>query len=927
MNKAKIRKRAADFSREWSTATSEQSQRQPFWDAFYEIFGLQRRYVAVYEQAAKKLSTGGRGWIDMLQPGEMAVEHKSRGLDLDAAMEQLEDYVARLKPADMPWLLIACDFGRFEWRNHDTGEAGQFALDELVDNLDLFWWLAGGETPQEAGLPEIDANLQATELLAELHDELKKSGYPEHDMREWLTRILFCLFADDAEVWDRRLFETFIESRTAEDGSDLGPQVNYVFQILNTPVDKRSTNLPEDLSGLTYVNGDLFESQLSVPSCNEAVRDALRRASRYNWSKVSPAIFGSLFQNVMEPAERRQLGAHYTTEDNILRTIRPLFLDDLEAELERATTLPMIQRFKNKLGRLTFFDPACGCGNFLVIAYREIRRLETKAIRRSAARSRETTGQRVVALDLLCNVTVDQFYGIEIEEFPARIARTALYLADHLANREVSAEFGEHYVRFPIPSAPHILIGNALRVDWNELLPAEDADYVFGNPPFSGHALMGQNPRMKEDRAIAFAGVTHSERRVGRLDYVAAWYAKAIPFMLAGRSQVAFVSTNSLVQGEQARSMGPLLDFNKIEVAFAHQTFAWTSEATGTAQVHVVIIGIAPRDRVRKRRQLYEYPDTRGEPQERQVSHINWYLTDGPSVYPAKHTKPLLKSVPKPPRQGSKPVDKGGLLVKLDQYKEVASDPVAARYLRPFKQARELLYDTERWCIWMEEEKGKKVDPAHITSSAVLKSRIEGVRAYRQKSDTRAFSEAAATPSLFVQRRQPTSRYLAIPEVSSENRTYIPAAYLDKNVIAGNKLLTLPDAPLWVFGVLQSAMWMTWVRAIVGRLESRFSLAPDIAYSAFPWPELNKRQRTRIEDAAQRVLDERAAKASNSLAELYSPDAMPPDLVKAHRGLDRAVDAAYGRHQHTGDTTRLPVLLRRYNELTGGDPTLFDEQS
>ena len=291
-----------------------------------------------------------------------------------------------------------------------------------------------------------------------------------------------------------------------------------------------------------------------------------------------------------------------------------------------------------------------------MIAYREIRRLETEAIRRSAARSRETTGQRAVTLDLLCNVTVDQFYGIEIEEFPALIARTALYLADHLANREVSAEFGEHYVRFPIPSAPHILIGNALRVDWNKLLPAKEADYVFGNPPFSGHALMGQDSRMKEDRSISFAGVTHNERRVGRLDYVAAWYAKAIPFMLAGRSQVAFVSTNSLaLHREQARSMGPLLDLNKIEVTFAHQTFAWTSEATGKAQVHVVIIGIAPRARARNSRQLYEYQDSHGEPQKRLVRHINWYLTDGPSVYPAKHNAPLVKSVPPPPRQGSKP--------------------------------------------------------------------------------------------------------------------------------------------------------------------------------------------------------------------------------------------------------------------------------
>ena len=859
--------------------------------------------------------------MDLLQPGEMAVEHKSRGDDLEEAMGQLEDYLPHLKPADMPWFLVVCDFGRFKWRNLETGETGHFALNELVDNLDPFWWLAGGDTPQQAGLPEVEVNLHATKLLAELHDELKESGYPEHDMREWLTRILFCLFADDAEVWERKLFETFIESRTADDGSDLGAQINYVFQILNTSHDERSPNLPEDLNGFTYVNGDLFQSQLSAPSCNEAVRDALRRASRYNWSKVSPAIFGSLFQNVMKPAERRRLGAHYTTEENILRTIRPLFLDDLEAELQRATTLPAVQRFHNKLAHLTFFDPACGCGNFLVVAYREIRRLETGAIRRSAARRRETPGQRAVDLEFLCKVTVDQFYGIEIEDFPALIARTALYLADHMANREVSAEFGEHYVRFPIPSAPHILIGNALRVDWNDVLPAEKADYVFGNPPFSGHALMGRDTRMKEDREIAFAGLFHNDSRVGRLDYVTAWYAKAIPFMLEGGSQAAFVSTNSLVQGEQARSMGPILDLNKIEIAFAHQTFAWTSEATGTAQVHVVIIGIAPSDRVRTTRQLYEYPDIRGEPVKRRVRRINWYLTDVPSVYPAKHETPLVKFVPPPPRQGSKPWDGGHLLVAPDQYQEVVSDPYAALYLRPFKQGRELLHEINRWCLWLED-----ADPTHIRSSPILKQRCEKVRDSRQKSPTEKARDAAATPSLFVECRQPVSRYLAIPEVSGGNRSYIPAVYLEADVIAGNKLLTLPDAPLWVFGVLQSAMWMAWVRVIVGRMKSDFSLAPHLAYSAFPWPEPNPRQRERIENAAQQVLDVRKAKPSNTLAELYDSLAMPRELVEAHRNLDRAVDAAYGRHRHKGDGTRLPVLLRRYIELTDGDPKLFDDE-
>jgi len=749
-------------------------------------------------------------------------------------------------------------------------------------------------------------------------------------MQEWLTRILFCLFADDTDIWERRLFEDFIEFRTQEDGSDLGQQIGYIFQLLNTPDELRSPNIAmyHDVAGFTYVGGDIFERRLTIPTCNEEARHALLKACRFNWAKVSPAIFGSLFQNVMAPAERRKLGAHYTTEENILRTIGPLFLDGLQDELARAMTRPALDRLHDKIANLKFLDPACGCGNFLIIAYRELRRLELEILRKQSevgrAGQRRQTGQRAASLEFLCKVTVDQFYGIEIETFPALIARTALYMMDHLANLEISTEFGETYARFPIESSPHIHVGNALRIDWNDLLPVEEADYVLGNPPFSGHAMAGQNQRRKQDKEIAFAELRHSGSRIGRLDYVAAWYAKAIPYMLAGHSTTAFVSSNSLVQGEQARTMGPILRANGIGICFAHQTFKWTSDAKGSAAVHVVIIGLAPARQFSSRAALFVYDDVNGQPTKQRPKQISWYLADVPPVYPAKHSKPLLPGIPGPPRKGSQPTDNGNLIIDKLEYKAALNDPEAKKYLRRFRQARDFLHNEKRWCLWLENVEPRDVSNA-INNSLFLRERFEAVKAFRDKSPTPSVRNAAASSHLFTQRRQPTKKYLAIPETSSEERQYVPMDYVPYSHIGGNALLMLPGAPKWLFGILQSSMWMAWIRTVGGRLESRIRIAPDIAYCAFPWPELTHSRRTRIEKAAAGVLSSRKRFATASLADLYEPLAMPPELSRAHQLLDRAVDAAYGRHKHTGDETRLPVLLRRYVELTGGDLTLFDD--
>jgi len=905
ISKQTIRDRAMGFSKKFADAKSEAGERQAFWIEFFDVFGISLRNFGFFEVAAKRLSTEGQGWIDLLVPGQMAVEHKSAGMDLGKAMDQLIDYLPSLQAPAMPRLLVACNFQEFYWKDLETHAEGRFDLSDLSKNVELFWWLAGHQHG-DAFADEEEANLVATGYMAKLHDAVLASGYDPHSLREWLTRILFCLFADDTEVWDRHAFSNYLFLNTKPDGSDLGPALGYLFQILNTPGAKRAKNLDEDLAAFTYINGDVFETVLSIPSCDEATRDALLEACKFNWSAISPAIFGSMFQNVMTPAERRHLGAHYTTEENILKTIRPLFLDDLEAELEKAKSKQVLNTFHDKLASLTFLDPACGCGNFLVIAYRELRRLETELLRKQAAKEGKDAWQ-AMGLSLLCKVTVGQFYGIEIEEFPARIARTALYLMDHKANLDVSKEFGQYFARFPIPTSPHIVIGNALRKDWNEVLPATHANYVLGNPPFVGMSMLDEE--QQADNRRAFEELDDPGKRTGRLDYVACWYAKALNYGRNCPVRIAFVSTNSITQGDQARALGPLVERNGFSIDFAHRTFAWSSEAKGKAHVHVVIIGISFGPSAGGR--LFDYPDINGEPVESKARNINWYLADAPSIYPGKHTTPFMQGLPVA-TQGSKPWDGTHLLVDRDHYAEVASDPIAKKYLRPFRMGHDFLVDRPRWCLWLVD-----ATPSDLRSSPVLKDRLAKVAAVRRATKTAAVQAQAKTPFLFSQIRQPSIEYLALPKVSGARRTYVPGAFLSANVIAGDKLIVFPGAPQWLFGILQSAMWNAWVRSVGGRLKSDIDLSVDLVYNAFPFPEMTPIQVTTLEDRAGRVLEARQRHPDSSLADLYDPISMPSDLIRAHDQLDHVVDSLFApRKKFRTDADRLSVLLERYEALT-----------
>jgi hypothetical protein len=898
ISKRELRVKATAFAKTFADAKSEAAEKQTFWNAFFEIFGISTRSVGAYEVLAKRLSTGRRGFIDFLYPGEMAIEQKSLGENLDKAMDQLIDYLDSLQDVAMPRLLIVCDFQNFYWKDLTNRTEGRFTLDELPKHLEMFWWLAGYRTT-EIDNDEEEANLVATSFMAKLHDAVLASGYDAHALREWLTRILFCLFADDTQVWDRKAFAHYIFLHTREDGSDLGSALAHLFEILDTPEDERSKTLDDDLAVFTYINGDIFSETLRIPSCDSTTRNALLQACKYDWSAISPAIFGSMFMNVMTPTERRELGAHYTTEENILKTIRPLFLDDLESGLAHSNSKTTLDRFHDKLANLTFMDPACGCGNFLVIAYRELRRLESELW----AKRMVVTRQAVVpAFDVsqICRVTVDQFYGIEIEEFPARIARTALYLMDHKSNLEFSKQFGQYFVRFPIPASPHIRVGNALRFDWNDLLPAASADFVFGNPPFVGR--QHRSTEQTEDQELALGADFN-----GYLDYVTSWFSVASKYLSGYEGKFAFVSTNSICQGEQVGPLwGPLLS-RGFTVDFAYATFPWTSEAKGTAAVHVVIVGMSQSSPTSRR--LFSFVD--GKTIEARVSNINPYLAAAPSLIVRPMRAPLLEGLPRAAK-GSKPTDGGHLLVEVESLEEVEADPIALKFLRPAVGARGMLHDELRYCLWLTG-----ATPTEIRASKVLRTRLEAVQEFRSGSLNPRTRTLANRPTEFDVNAQPDQRYLCVPCHSSENRRTVPMKFYGPETIVLDSAISIAGAEDWLFALLQSSMFTAWVGAVGGRLKSDYRIAPDLVYNTFPLPELRETAKSALAIAAQMIFDVRDSFPRATLADLYDSVAMPATLVHAHDDLDKVVDSIFSpRKKFVTEADRLSVLFERYDTLS-----------
>ncbi len=900
-----IRDRSVAFVREWADESSEDAEAKSFWDAFFKVFGVERRRLAQFEAPVSLVRNGGKtatGYVDLFWKGRLLVEHKSRGKDLNRAYDQAIDYFEGIADRDLPRYVLVSDFARFRLDDLETGDKHEFALKDLPKNLRLFGFVAGYESRPVR--PQDPVNLAAAERMGKLHDKLKASGFEGHDLEVFLVRLLFCLFADDTGIFQPiQSFREWIEGRTAQDGSDLGGTLAKFFEVLNTPLEKRQKTLDEKLAAFAYVNGKLFAERLSIPDFDAGMRAALLDAAALDWSRISPAIFGALFQSIMDPKARRNLGAHYTSEENILKLIEALFLDDLRAELAAAKgNANKLFELQKKLRTLTFLDPACGCGNFLVVAYRELREIELEILR-------QVEKNRSLDIFHAVQVNVDQFYGIEIEEFPAQIAQVALWLTDHQMNQKVSAEFGLYFARLPLVTSPTIVHGNALRLDWEAIVPKEKLTHILGNPPFSGAMVMGDSQR--EDIDAVFTDL----KGAGVLDYVACWFWKAAGLIQGTRIEVAFVSTSSICQGEQVGILWrPLLDRFHVSITFAHRTFSWSNEARGVAAVHCVIVGFSLSERLKRR--IFESSAPSGVPHFMLAKNINPYLLDAPNILLPNRDLPFC-TVPEL-RYGSMPRDGGNLLLDESEYLTlVAQEPKAAQFIKPFVGADGFLNGIPRWCIWFAGE-----DPTALRNLPVLRGRVEATKAFRlasKASTTRAF---AATPYLFCQIAQPKTEYVLVPAHSSENRQFIPLGFMGPKSILGNSCFSLPGASLFHFAVLQGTMHMAWVRYTCGRLESRYRYSKDIVYNNFPWPKgPTVKQTAAIEEGARGVLSAREEFPDSTLADLYDPLTMPPVLVKAHARLDKAVDAAYGYKGKSTDAERAAFLFELYQKYMSLFPT------
>ena len=906
-----VRARAAAFAEDWKDAAYEKGETQSFYNAFFDVFGVRRRNVARYEAHVAKLDDRS-GFIDLFWPGVLIVEQKSAGRDLKAAYEQAGEYFDALPERERPRYILVSDFQTFELHDLDEREVAAFALADLPAHVEAFGFILGVQ--RRTFRDQDPANIEAAELVGRLHDALADAGHRGHDLERFLVRVVFCMFADDTGVFEPRdIFLDFIETRTSEDGADLGPWLAQLFQVLDTPEDERAATLDEDLARFPYVNGDLFEGHLRMFSFDAAMRGALVDACRFDWSNISPAIFGALFQSVMDPAERRSQGAHYTTEKNILKVIEPVFMDDLRAEFERVRArrgqgrLAALRRFQAKLGGMTFFDPACGCGNFLIIAYRELRLLEIEVTREIRDATAATT-QAVLDAAWQSVVDVDQFYGIELGEFPARIAETALWMMDHIMNNRLSLEFGQTFVRIPLEKSPHIVHGDALEADWSELLPPGDCSFVLGNPPFVGAKYQTADQRAQV-RGIAALG-----KSGGTLDYVAAWFIKAGEYVKGSHARIGFVATNSITQGEQVAQLWPVLFGRcKVEIAFAHRTFAWGSDARGKAHVHVVILGLDRREAARPEKRLFSYPDINGDPEESSHAALSPYLFDAgglsdPRLVVREESAPIngLRRL----RTGVQMIDNGILTFKQDDYENfVAKEPGSHSLFRKYIGGDEYINGFHRWILYLAHS-----SPSHLRHLPEVRDRIRRVREYRASSRRPSTVAMAAYPTQVGVDERLSEPFLVLPNTSSERREYVPIGWLTPDVIANQKLRILPEATLVDFALLTSAMHMAWMRAVTGRMKSDYMYSVGVVYNTFPMPPEGA-DLSKLGPLAQGVLDARVAHPNATLADLYDPDLMPPNLRQAHHALDRSVDRLYRRTGFASERDRVEHLFLLYEGM------------
>ena len=873
-----IETRAAAFAVRWRDCTGDERQYgQTFEKDFMQVFGVD--WLDGLHEHQLRLLDGSIVYVDYLLPGKILIEMKSRGKSLAAAYSQAMSYVHALKPEEVPALLMVSDFYQIQVYSLKKDHPYKpFRARQLKQHTRIFSLLAGygGETEEKT---EIEVNTEASYKMARIHDTLRENGYTGHNLEVFLVRLLFCLFADDTGIFEKGSFQTYIEG-TREDGGDLSGRLMELFWVLNTSESQRMRSLPEELKRFRYINGSIFRDSLPPAAFDRRMRNALIEVSRdFDWTQISPSIFGAMFQGVMDPQERRALGAHYTSEENILKVIRPLFLDALYDEFERSkATTRELKAFQDKLASIVCLDPACGSGNFLIVTYKELRKLEFLVLKLLHE------GHQMVVVDTLVKIKPGQFYGIEIEDFPCQVAQLSMLLMKHLMDQELSDHFGVNIIDFPIRENVNIVQGNALRLDWNTVVPAKHLSYIIGNPPFVGARIMLSE--QKEDLLHVF----ENTKNAGNLDFVACWYRKAAEMMQHNpHIHAALVSTNSITQGDQVAILWkPLLQMG-VKIDFAWRTFKWSNEARGRAAVHCVIIGFSQGGTAEQKMIFHNEHGTIAE-------NINPYLVDGPNVVIESRSKPV--NAPAFIVFGNMANDGGHFFIRDQEELEnlLSREPQAQKYIRSFVGADEFINSRSRWCLWLQS-----ASPSEINHLPEVRKRVQLVREYRLASTRAQTRVLADTPTLFGEIRQPSTKYVLLPRHSSENRKYIPIGFMDPTIICGDANMLIPSDSLYLFGILTSNVHMAWMRTVAGRLEMRYRYSKDIVYNNFIWPDCTPEQQSKIEQTAQGILDVRSKYPSETYADLYDDTVMPYDLRKAHQDNDRAVWEAYGRAWPIGD--------------------------
>ena len=922
---------AKTFAAKWLAAAGDEKQETArFWlELVRDVLGAEN--AADLLRFEEKVGLSHQSYIDVYVPGtHVIIEQKSAGVDLTAAKaqsdgavltpyEQAKRYADGLPYDERARWIVTCNFREF--RIHDMSlrkeserafPVSVIALRELPEQCHLLRFLI--DTQSVRVEKEKKVSIQAGEQISGIYNALlRRVPNPDdaatlQNLNKFCVRLVFCLYAEDAGLFKRDQFLNYITA--SHSPADLRQRLLRLFVALNHSVEERDP-YDEELLAFPYVNGGLFaDESIFIPMMDDEIRDLIQNkaSAGFDWSGISPTIFGGLFESTLNPDTRRSGGMHYTSIQNIHKVIDPLFMNDLRAEfaaIQRSdkgakTRKRQLTALRAKMAKLVILDPACGSGNFLTESFISLRRLENDILREMFALEKDlTTDERGEAQEDLrmAEVSIQQFHGIEINDFAVSVAKAALWIADSQMWEETQQILQNRNAFLPLQQYDGIREGNALRLDWLEGIPGRHVDYIIGNPPFVGHQW--RTREQAADMDLVFKG----HDKYGKLDYVCAWFRKAADYMQGSSIRTAFVATNSISQGESVACMWKPLFEQGCSIDFAYRTFKWSNEARDTATVHCVVVGYSQGDECQRKILFSED----GEAQA--VKHINGYLVDAPDVFILNRSKILAPGMPKMSK-GSQPTDGGNLILSTEEKEEIiAQYPHAADFIKPYIGASELISGKQRWCLWLVG-----VAPSMYRSIPPILERIRQVALFRQSSPTASVRRDAETPALFTQIRQPSSNYIAIPETSSENRAIIPMGFMGPDVVCSNAVQLIPDATLFHFGVLTSSMHMAWMRSVCGRLEMRYRYTPAV-YNNYPWPQPTAEQKAQIEACAQGVLDARGQYPDCSLADLYDPLTMPAELRKAHRALDAAVERAYGR-KFKDDAERVGHLFELYKGLT-----------